>query len=127
MNVLDLMRSSFRLIQEMNPGQTPNTDDSTDGLLVLNSMLDAWGADPLMPYSIRRDEYAIAANTASITIGATGDLDGARPVRIVRAALITSPGARECELKLLDNDSYSRGLTGVYSDRAFPDATLYIL
>jgi hypothetical protein len=88
----DLLRSSFRLIQEMAPGQTANTDDNTDAIFVLNSWLDAMPVERLNVFTETIATYTLVPNQASYTIGPSGaDFTAPRPIRIDHASIVINP------------------------------------
>lgn len=87
----DLLRSSFRLIQEMAPGQTANTDDNADAIFVLNAWLDAMPVERLNVFTETIATYTLVSNQASYTIGPTGNFNTVRPIRIDHASIVINP------------------------------------
>jgi hypothetical protein len=126
MTVLDLIKSSLRLIGQLAPGRGPNASETADALLALNAMLERWGNEKLLVYQIGRDEHTLTPGTAAYTIGAGGDIDAARPVRLEGAARIPAGETDEEELEILTLDRRRGGHAGLYNDGAFPLATLTI-
>lgn len=137
MTLRDLLRSSFRLIGTLHEGQGPNTDDITDSLVVLNSMLTTWSVDRLNIFQIRRDVYNLVANQQTYQIGVGApDFNAARPLRIDGAAVIYSPsGEFQPELPLgIWNVRQWEDLriknipstipTNLYADNAYPFCSL---
>jgi hypothetical protein len=50
----DLINSSLRLINAISIGETPQGQESIDGLWTLNQMVDSWQIERLMIYAIQR-------------------------------------------------------------------------
>ncbi|MEN6537789.1 MAG: hypothetical protein ABFD89_29325 [Bryobacteraceae bacterium] len=132
MTVLDLIKSSLRLIHQLGPGRAPSNSEVTDALLVLNSMIEAWSIERLTIYEIGRDEYAWSAAIASRTIGPGGDLDGTRPGRLDGAGIVRD--GKETELRIycprqwanVPRKSDSGTPRVVYNDGGHPRSTLWL-
>jgi hypothetical protein len=88
MTVIELITSSLRLINVGQPGETPNTDELTDGLATLNQLIDNWRALHPLVFTKRTEAYPLTAGQGTYTIGAGGDLDTGRPVKIESAGII---------------------------------------
>jgi hypothetical protein len=88
----DLLRSSFRLIQEMQPGQTANVDDNADAIFVLNSWLDAMPVERLNVFTESIASYTLVPNQPSYTIGpSAANFTAPRPIRVDKASIIINP------------------------------------
>jgi hypothetical protein len=137
MTLLDLLRSSFRLIGVLHEGQGPNQDDITDSLTVFNSMIDSWQTDRLNIFTIERDTYNLVANQQTYQIGpGAPDFNAPRPVRIDRAAVLYTPNGQynpELPLGMLTvrewEDLRIKNITSpiptcMYNDNAYPFANL---
>lgn len=88
MTTLELITSSLRAIGQLTPGRAPSTTEANDALFVLNAMLDSWSTERLTVYHIPRDIYPLTGGDGDYTIGAGGDFDTERPIRIERAGII---------------------------------------
>jgi hypothetical protein len=128
----DLIRAAGRLIA-WHPGQSGNSDENAAGLEALNAMLDAWNAQRLAVYAVRRDTYPLAGGQQAYTIGPGGNFNTERPVRIERANVIL-PQALHRPLEIITVDDWaalrlpdleSTFPTRLYYDRAYPLAKLY--
>lgn len=113
-----IIHDALRDLTVLRPGQTASDDVKTECLRQLNRLLDSWNTDRLMTPGVSRSEYALSAGVATYAFG--------RPMRIEGAAIVSSGGTQEIPIDLLSFDQYSRGLSGVYSDNAFPLATFYV-
>lgn len=79
-----IIRRSLRLIGAIAAGETPAASEQADALEALNAMLDSWRTESLTVYALR-DETLTLTGAASYTIGAGGNLNTTRPVRIESA------------------------------------------
>lgn len=88
--VLDLIKSSLRLIGQLGPGQGAGTSELADALLILNGMLDSWNVEKASVYAILFTNFTLTPSLSPHTIGPTGATFTAteRPVRIEGANLI---------------------------------------
>jgi hypothetical protein len=87
--VLDLITRSIRLLGAINLGDTPEADESANGLLALNAMTDAWAAERLMLYTTARNVWPLEPGQQVYEIGPNApDWAGPRPQRVDRAGLI---------------------------------------
>jgi hypothetical protein len=132
MTVLDLIKSSLRLIHQLGPGRSPSNSEVTDALLVLNAMLEAWSIERLAVYEMGRDIYTWPAHTASRTIGPGADFDTVRPARIDEAGILEDGAERDLQIwcvrkwKAIERKS-DRGTPAVlYNDGGHPRSTLWL-
>lgn len=124
------------MIGDMAPGQTMNTEDEADGMIVLNSMLDSWNTERLAVRSIQRSEYTLALAPASQphTIGASGTFVATRPSRIEYAGYMDAGSDREWPVTVIDARQYAeivdKDAEGIpcnlYNDGAIPNSSLYL-
>lgn len=66
------------------------SDESADGLITLNAMLDSWRNEKLMVYAHQEETLTLSASTTSYTIGPGGTLNTTRPVAIDAAWVVVS-------------------------------------
>lgn len=78
----DLITSSMRLISAIATGETPNDDEISDGLLVLNDMLENWSTERLSVWGQADQVFNLVAGQSAYTIGPGGNFNTVRPVRI---------------------------------------------
>jgi hypothetical protein len=69
MTVLDLIKSSLRLIRVTASGETPSADMSEDALKILRLMVDEWFNEDLMLYRVDNYDTVITANKTAYTVG----------------------------------------------------------
>ena len=76
----DQINAALRLIGQLAEGETPSAATSQDALAALNQMLDSWSIERLSVYSTQDQVFTWPANTATRTLGPTGNFVGNRPV-----------------------------------------------
>ncbi len=86
--IQDLLRSSFRLINQLRPGFIYSNSELIDGLFVLNGMLDSWASDDINAFCDLIQSFTLIPSKGVYTIGPGGDFDGARPTNISKATLV---------------------------------------
>lgn len=82
---LDLIKSALRKINSYQPGEEIASQDANDALEVLNDMLDSWSTDEAYVYASPEVLLQFTANQFKYTIGAGGDFNVQRPLRITSA------------------------------------------
>lgn len=78
----DQINAALRLIGQLAEGETPSPATSQDALTALNQMLDSWSTERLAVYSTQDQVFTWPANTATRTIGPSGNFVGTRPIRL---------------------------------------------
>ena len=117
------LKSALRRTGYIQSGDTPTSDEQTDGLAIANQMLDAWNIDGLICYSIQRTTHTLIASTNPHTIGSAGNINTDRPVKIERAGLIIAGETVEHLVKVLDTMAEYADI----SDKASASSIPYIL
>ena len=84
----DLIYGAFRSIGWLRTGQTASPEAIADGFTMLNSMVETWNIERLMTLTEIRSEFALTVGQAVYTLGAGGNWNIPRPVRIERAGVI---------------------------------------
>lgn len=87
---------ALRLLGAIASGESPTADESADGLISLNNMLESWQADKLTVYAYVDTAFTMVASTGSYTVGPSGNFNlTPRPPKIeqcfVRASSIDYP------------------------------------
>lgn len=80
--VSDLIRSSMRLIGAIATGETPTADETADGLLCLNDLLENWSTESLSVWGSSNQTFSLVPGKATYTIGPAGDWVAPRPQSI---------------------------------------------
>lgn len=78
----DQINAALRLIGQLAEGETPSPATSQDSLAALNQMLDSWSTERLAVYSTQDQVFTWPANTASRTLGPSGNFVGNRPIQL---------------------------------------------
>lgn len=99
---LSIIQRAMRLAGVIGKGETPDADESADGLVALNAMLDAWQIERLYVYQIVQGSYTWPASTTSRTIGSGGNFTDQRPVKI-DSAFTVDGDSNWREVRVLQN------------------------
>jgi hypothetical protein len=130
--VLDLIKSSMRLIKALNVGDQPTADEEQDGLDALNVMVDGSGTEALMKWSSVRQVFNTVAGQPSYAIGPSGPdwIVPTWPEQIDQAFALVGSGGQVSEQYVRVLTPYEWGreslkslsstqVTKIYYDRAF--------
>lgn len=127
-SIKDLLRSSFRLVGSLRVGFSYSPSEFTDGLFVLNAMLDGWQADELNAPASLTQNYPLNVAKKTYTIGTPGgDFNGPRPTRILDAkyVVMTNPDQPLYEpLEVINDDEYT-GISLPGTASSIPQRLLY--
>jgi hypothetical protein len=102
---LDLISRSLRLLGVYAKGETPDADESADGLSALNALMGSLSNTSLV-YAKTLDTIALAGGVASITVGPSGSTITDRPVRVLDESYLTN-GDVTYALRLFTQQQYS--------------------
>lgn len=128
----DLVKRAMRLVGAYGSGDHIGGTDSSDALLALNMMLDAWSADDLFVYQTMELQFDMVAGQGVYTVGPSGDFKTARPVSI-QYAFTRDPQNIDRFLTISAQDDYAsitlKNIGNTYpmlvtSDNAYPNATI---
>lgn len=134
MTVLDLIKSSLKLIGVYGAGETPSNDDAQDAFDVLNMMIGSWNNDGLMMYQILDETFSLISGTRTYTIGASQALNTTRPTKI-DSAYIRDSSNQDYGVEIIMSDEYNsvydkidtRGRPQkLYYNAAYPSGTIYL-
>jgi hypothetical protein len=82
----DILTRALRIAQVFAQGDDiTGTDEETDALSVLNSLLASWSAERLLVPHLETDSLTLTASDGEYTIGSGGDINTTRPLRIEHA------------------------------------------
>lgn len=133
--VNDIVVAALKEIGVLAAGETATAEDASDALASLNRLLDQWAAERLQIYTVTRTTWTIAANDGQYSVGASADVNVARPVFIDHVHFVdtsTDPDT-ESALQPLTEDAWARieqkALTATlpqawYYNPTFPTGTL---
>lgn len=107
----DLITSTMRLIGVLAASETPAAAELSDGLTVLNGLIDEWGVHRLTMQAVARYPFDLVVGQQSYTIGEAGDFDIEPPITLDHVNLLlptdTSNPQTELPLALLTYDLYA--------------------
>jgi hypothetical protein len=130
----DIIKGAMRLIGLMATGETPSADEISDGLSSLNSMIDSWSNENLVIYTKIREEFDFVPSQAAYTMGAGGNFNTSRPMRIDNAAVqMQGTTVYEVPIEVVTVDQWAgivnKQISGsipkyVYPEGTYPNETL---
>src|SRR3990167_2307112 len=132
---LSMITRAMRLARAIGKGEPLDSDESADGLVALNAMLDSWQIDRLFVYQIVQGSYTWPASTTSLTIGSAGNFNVQRPVRIDSAFVVDSNSQWYPVDVLQDRTEYDSIVTKttesslpkyLFMDSAYPLGVIYL-
>lgn len=133
-SAIELISRSMRLAGILESGETPTAEEATDGLGVLNDMLEGWSTESLTVFSTLEQQFSMTANVGTYTIGPAGTFNGTRPIHILSAyTRFPVIGGLDYPLQMIDESRYSQiGLKSqpsqiplmLFYDASFPQGTI---
>jgi hypothetical protein len=134
---LDIIGSAMRLCRLIESGEGPTPEEASDGLTVLNQMIDAWQIDRLMIFTELISDFPFISGQGSYSLGDGANFNMPRPPKIdyMSVVILTNPQnplelsmeytTKEVEWQeiLLKNISTSFPQF-CYDDGGFPNRTL---
>lgn len=81
--VSDLITLSYQAIGVVGEGATPSTAQQTSALSLYNTMVKSWAGYGIDTWARDTNTFSLTADTASYTIGPSGDVNAARPLRML--------------------------------------------
>lgn len=134
----DVINSALRLIGVLSSGELPTAAEASDGLSVLNTMLDEKNARRLNIFTVPRlGPFNLTAGKQAYTVGTGGDINIARPPKIERMGIVNLANPSqplELPLDYLTEDEWAsipvKNIQStlpqkVWDDQGFPYRTLY--
>lgn len=128
-----LISDALVLIGVLGGAETVNGNDAVTGLRVLNRMLDAWRQQPNMATHSAWVQFTLPANTTTRTIGPSGQINVARPIKLELGCFTRYQGI-DNPLTVVERDQYANvdlkseagsWPSSVYYEPASPIGTLY--
>ncbi len=80
---LSLITASMRLLNIVESGELPSTDEANDALTAFQWMVDSWNADSLSIFTMSAADYPLTLGKQTFTLGPGGDFNATRPSQIV--------------------------------------------
>lgn len=122
-----LIDRALRLIGALASGDSPTAQESADGLISLNNLLESWQAEKLLAYALTDTAFTMTAADASYTVGPAGNFAlTPRPSKIedvyIRSSNIDYP------VELIDFDRWnaipSKTVTSEIASKAYYEPSL---
>ena len=125
-SVSTMILRSMRLTGEKQRGDTLSTNEQTELLAELNTMLESWSIERALCYQIVQESFALSNSVGSYTIGSGGAFNTTRPVKIVDPCFIRDSSNLDSPLKILDASAYGaivqKNIDGSYPGYLFYDS-----
>lgn len=116
-----------RLVSGISSGESCTADESADGLIALNAMLESWQIDKLDVWAFVDTAYSLVAGTQSYTVGPAGNFAlTPRPAKIEECFVRYSNTDSPVELVTAEQWFAIRDKTSTstYPDRAYYEPSL---
>ena len=96
---------ALRLIGAIASGDSPTAQESADGLISLNNLLESWQAEKLLVYALTDTAFTMTAADASYTVGPAGNFALTPRPSAIENVYIRSSNV-DYPLELVDNDRW---------------------
>lgn len=133
--VSDIIAGAMKDLGALQAGEVPRAEEASDGLSMLNALVDSISTQRLMIYTINITKFSFTPGVQSYTLGSTGTWSMARPIRIesMSVEIQTANPVLEIPIPMLRDEEWQdltvKNLSstyplGVYDDGGFPNRTL---
>ncbi len=102
----DIINGALRLIGVLAEGETPSPETSNDSLTALNEMIESWSTERLAVYCTQDQVFTWPANTASRTLGPSGNFVGTRPILLDPATYFVTTGGLSFPIQFINQMQY---------------------
>lgn len=123
----DIIYGALRLIGQLAEGEVPSADTAQDALTAMNQMLDSWSTERLAIYATQDQSFSWPANTATRTLGPTGNFVGTRPVLLDASTYYVDSSGLSFTPTLVNEAEYNaivlKTVTSTYPQVLFAEAT----
>jgi hypothetical protein len=103
----DIIKAAMRKCGVLAKGQTPDSEDYTNGTVALNALIAAWQSYGLTMWQRTEYEMTLSASTREYNIGVGQTINTIFPLKIESAVLYTtSSGARQ-QLEIMDKSEFN--------------------
>lgn len=133
-SAIDLIESAMSKIGMLDAGETVSAEDSSIGLLRLNTLVDALENEGMFSYTTPDTVFTLGSGVSSMTIGPSQQIDIVRPVRVLSGSFTRLDGidrhlraVSEAEYNALSlKSSFSSVAPSVcFYDGGTPTGTMY--
>lgn len=123
-SVSTMILRSLRLTGEKRRGDSLTSNEQTECLAEVNTMLDSWANESLMIPFLSVTSFGLTASQGSYTIGSGGNFNMTRPMKIVDPCYIRDSQGSDTYLQILDAVAYGR-IVDKDSDGSYPKYIFY--
>lgn len=102
----DLVRGAMRLIGAVDPGEEMTAAEASDGLEILNELLESLSIESLAVYQLLQENFNLVAGTASYTIGSGATFNTTRPLDVLSGFIRSS--STDYPLRIVTREEYDR-------------------
>ena len=103
----EIIKGALRLIGQLAEGEEPSAETMQDSITAINQMIQSWDIERLSVFSTQDQVFTWPANTASRTIGPTGDFIGNRPIEVDDATYFKdSSSGLSFGIKIINQQQY---------------------
>lgn len=129
----DLIKKAYRKLNVIGEGGFLNSNQLTDGIEDVNTILDSLNTERLIPYYIKQESFTLTAAKKKYSIGVSGDFNTTRPVRILHATITKQ--SQDYPIRLIDykqwmniwnKDAESQIPRWLYYESDFPLGNIYL-
>jgi hypothetical protein len=121
---LEIIRGSLRKLGVLAAGESLSSEEASDALRSLNSMLSSWNTQNLIMTGLEIEEFSLTSNKGSYTLGSGGELDTSIPVK-TDLAFIKDSNNNEFPIELVDNKKWGeiidKSTTSTYPSKIYID------
>jgi len=127
-----IISDALKELQVIGEGETPSATMLSDGLRMLNRLLETFSTDGEFAYAEASESIALTGQQ-SITLGPSGSVTTKRPIKIESAYV--DRGGISYPVSVLDGEQYDAltykaqagaNTAAIYYDATYPDGTLYL-
>ena len=135
--VSDLIAGALKEIAVLAAGEAASDADSSDALLTLNRMVNAWKAERIFLYGLTRTTWTITASTQTYNVatGSTVNVDRPEHIDSIKVSDSSTSPAYEFPLYLMNDKEYAEiriksqtadRPTSAYYNLQYPTATIFL-
>lgn len=103
----DIVTRSLLQLGVLGEGETASGQQLADGISIANTMLDSWGVDKSMIYTVQEENFPLVAGTQNYTIGSGATFNTVRPIEILQA-WVRDQNSQDYPLEIWDEGRWSQ-------------------
>ena len=102
-----LIAGALRLCGVLASGESPTTDQITEGAETLNLMVKAWQVDGMPLWALKQTTIPLSAATSTYRIGVGETVDVAKPLKVIQAWRHDSISNVDVPMRILTKQEYN--------------------